>query len=124
VATGQPQYWTVWQGQLMLMPNPGLDVAYDLTIRGYRQPVWSSAASTIPDIDPRLHPAVAYYTMALSYAAQEDEVLEGVYMARWDRDCRAFMKAILDPPRHRPVVLNGGGWGGGVPAYTINVPSN
>jgi hypothetical protein len=121
-ATGEPQYWTVWQGQLLLMPNPGLNVAYDLTIRGYRQPVWSNAASTIPDIDARLHPAMAYYAMSLSYAAQEDEVLEGVYMARWDRDCRGFMKAILDPPRHRPVVLNGAGRAYGVPAYIINAP--
>ena len=43
--------------------------------------------------------------MALAYAAQEDEILEGVYMARWDRDAKAFMGAIMDPPRHRPLVL-------------------
>jgi hypothetical protein len=122
VTTGEPSYWTTWQGQLLLMPNPGVDTTYGLTIRGYRQPVWDNLASTIPDVDTRLHPALAYYTMALSYAAQEDEVLEGVYMARWERDCRSLMSAILDPPRHRPVVLNGSSIRWGAPAFYINPP--
>lgn len=103
-----PTYWSTWSRQMWLWPNPGLDVSYDLVVRGYRQPTWDIAASTIPDIDERLHLALAYYAMALTYAAQEDEILEGVYMARWDRDVSAFSRAILDPPRHRPLVLNGG----------------
>lgn len=122
VVTGQPSYWTTWAGQLMLMPNPFGEAAYDVTIRGYRQPLWDNAASTIPDMDARLHPALAYYAMSLSYAAQEDEVLEGVYMARWDRDCRSLMRAILDPPRHRPVVLNGALSRGAVPSFYIVPP--
>lgn len=108
IATGDPVYWSVWQRDMSLWPNPGTNVTYDMTVRGYSQPVWDNAASKIPDIDVRLHPAIAYYAMGLSYAAQEDEILEGVYMARWDRDVKSFMGAIMDPPRHRPLVLNGG----------------
>jgi hypothetical protein len=108
VAIGDPVYWSTWGRQMTLWPSPGPDVSFDVGVRGYRQPLWDEAASTIPDIDPRLHPALAYYAMALTYAAQEDEILEGVYMARWDRDAKAFMGAIMDPPRHRPLVLNGG----------------
>jgi hypothetical protein len=80
VTTGDPASFSIWGREICLWPNPGLDVTYDLQVRGYRQPVWSDAAGTIPDIDPRLHPALAYYAMALAYAAQEDEILEGVYM--------------------------------------------
>jgi hypothetical protein len=108
IATGIPVYWSTWGRNMTLWPNPGLDNTHDLTIRGYRQPVWSNAASDIPDLDPRLHPALAYYAMALAYSAQEDEILEGVYMARWDRDAKALMGSIMDPPRHRPLVMNGG----------------
>lgn len=108
ITQGNPTYWSTWGRELSLWPNPGPTVSFDLTVRGYRQPVWDNAASTIPDIDDRLHPALAYYAMALTYSAQEDEILEGVYMARWDRDAKAFMGAIMDPPRHRPLVLNGG----------------
>jgi hypothetical protein len=123
VAIGDPVYWSAWGREMQLWPNPGLDVSYDLTVRGYRQPVWDEAASTIPDIDPRLHPALAYYAMALSYAAQEDEILEGVYLARWDRDTKALMGAIMDPPRHRPLVLNGGPAVLGGSSYYIVPPS-
>jgi hypothetical protein len=123
VTTGTPVYWSTWGRDLYLWPNPGLDVSYDFTVRGYRQPVWNNAASAIPDLDERLHPAVAYYAMGLAYAAQEDEILEGVYMARWDRDISAFMGAILDPPRHRPLVLNGGPAVVGGASYVIVPPT-
>ena len=123
VATGTPVYWSTWGREMSLWPNPGPDISYDVTVRGYRQPVWDEAASTIPDIDERLHPAVAYYAMALTYAAQEDEILEGVYMARWDRDAKAFMGAIMDPPRHRPLVMHGGTAVLGGASYYIVPPS-
>lgn len=121
--TGVPVYWTAWAGQMWFMPSPGSVGTFDVHVRGYRQPVWTDGASTIPDIDPRLHLALGYYAMSLSYAAQEDEVLEGVYMARWERDCRGLMQAILQPPRHRPLVLGGGGLRGGYPAFVINPPA-
>lgn len=123
VAIGDPVYWSAWGREMQLWPNPGLDLSYDLTVRGYRQPVWDEAASTIPDLDARMHPCLAYYAMALTYAAQEDEILEGVYMARWDRDAKAFMGAIMDPPRHRPLVLNGGPAVLGGSSYYIVPPS-
>jgi hypothetical protein len=123
-SVGVPVYWTAWQGQLWFMPSPGSSGVFSFNVRGYRQPVWSDGASSIPDIDARLHPALCYYAMGLSYAAQEDEVLEGVYMARWERDCRGLMQAILQPPRHRPLVMGGGGSMGGYPAYVINPPAS
>lgn len=120
---GTPAYYSVWGRELNLWPNPGVDVNYDMVVRGYRQPVWSNEASGIPDLDERLHPAVAYYAMSLVYSAQEDEILEGVHMARWDRDVRGLMKAILDPPRHRPLVMNGGDRGLGGNSFVINPPA-
>ena len=122
IATGTPEYYSIWQRSLWLWPNPGADVSYDLTVRAYRQPVWSNEASSIPDLDERMQRTLAYYAMALAYAAQEDEILEGVYMARWDRDVKAFMGAIMDPPRHRPLVLNGGPAVLGGATYVINPP--
>jgi hypothetical protein len=124
IAIGDPVYWSTWEREMSLWPNPGLDVSYDVTVRGYRQPVWDDAASTIPDVDTRLHPAIAYYAMSLAYAAQEDEILEGVYLARWDRDAKAFMGAIMDPPRHRPLVMHGGTAVLGGASYYIVPPAS
>jgi|SRR5215471_229965 len=120
LTTGVPVYWSVWGRELRLWPVP---TSADLQVRGYRQPVWDDAASTIPDLDERLQFALAYYAMGLSYAAQEDEILEGVYMARWDRDVKAIMGAIMDPPRHRPLILNGGPAALGGNSYYIVPPA-
>lgn len=122
VQTGAPVYYSVWQNKMTLWPQPGT-LPYDLTVRAYRQPVWTSASSDVPDLDDRLHVTLAYYAMSLVYAQQEDEILEGVYMARWQRDLSQQMKTILEAPHHRPLVLHGGAMIGGAPSYVINPPT-
>jgi hypothetical protein len=122
ITTGAPLYWSFWVDQMYLWPTPEVTLSYDITVRGYRRPLWNDAASTIPDMDVRLHQAICYYAMGLSYAAQEDEILEGVYMARWNRDAVARMKAIMEPSHHRPLVLHGGTPVGGVSPYVVNLP--
>ena len=129
VLTGEPLYYSIYGvdagglPQLYLWPTPDTTAGpYQLTIRAYRKPVWDSGASIIPDMDPRLHLCLAYYAMGLVYAAQEDEILEGVYMSRWQRDLAQTAKMILNPRHHRPLVMNGGAPIGGVPSYYIVPP--
>jgi hypothetical protein len=122
--TGTPIYVSFWGGQMWLWPRVGLDQAFDVTLRAYRQPVWSNGASDIPDLDPRLHTTLAYFAIALAYAAQEDEILEGVYMARWDRDLKNQMRTIMEPIHNRPLVMHGGATIGGVPSFVINLPES
>ena len=122
VNVGTPVYYSLWGGKLHLWPHLDTAATYDMTLRAYRQPVWSNGASDIPDLDPRLHATLAYFAIALAYAAQEDEILEGVYMARWDRDLKNQMRTIMEPMHHRPLVLHGGSTIGGVPSYVINPP--
>lgn len=121
VATGTPAYVSVWQNKLWLWPRYDTDTEYDLVLRGYRQPVWTNGASDIPDLDSRLHATLAYFAIALAYAQQEDEVLEGVYMARWERDLRMQLRSIKEPVRNTPLVLNGARVYG-VSSYVINPP--
>jgi hypothetical protein len=124
VVTGAPIYYSLWQDKMQLWPQPEeASLPYDLQVRAYRQPVWDNGSSAVPDLDERLHITLAYYAMALVYAQQEDEILEGVYMARWQRDLSQQMKAILEAPHHRPLVLHGGATVGGVPSYVINPPA-
>lgn len=124
VHTGPPIYYSLWENKLTLWPQPEqAALPYSLSVRAYRQPVWTNGSSDVPDLDDRLHVTLAYYAMSLVYAQQEDEILEGVYMARWQRDLSQQMKAILDAPHHRPLVLHGGATIGGVPSYVI-IPPN
>ena len=123
VAFGVPIYYSLWKRTLYLWPRVETQEEVVLSMRGYRQPVWSNVASAVPDIDPSLHIALCYFAMSLAMAAQEDEILEGVYLSRWDRDVRQQVKMLTQPSMHRPLVMHGGAPVGGVPPYVI-VPPN
>jgi hypothetical protein len=124
--TGQgeraPMYYSVFGGQLYLWPLPGDQQHVDLVLRGYRQPVWDDAASTVPDLDPRLHVTLAYFAMSLVHAQQEDEVMEGVYLARWQRDLTQQLRTIMQPVGNKPLVMHGGAPIGGYASYVIVPP--
>ncbi len=121
-AHGRPIYFSVWGNELYLWPPVTTETTYDLVLRGYRQPLWDSAASTIPDMDVRLHIPLCYYALGLAYAKEEDEVMEGIYMARWQRDATQAAKMIMEPKHNRPLVLHGTAPIGGSSSYTVTPP--
>jgi hypothetical protein len=106
-----PYYYTLWGSELRLWPTSSADV--NLALRGYRHPSqWmvppTGGAGAVPDCDQRLHFLLCHYAIALCYAQQEDEVLEDVYMKRWQASFVAARNAICNPRHQRPLVLNGG----------------
>jgi len=121
---GQPVYYSIWQRQVWLWPRVDTASEYALRLRGYRQPAWSNVASAAPDLDERLHITLCYYAIALAYAAQEDEILEGQYMSRWDRDLRTQMKAILESVHNQPLILHGGSPIAGFPGFVVVLPES
>jgi len=121
-ADTNPLYFSVWGNEMFLWPRISKAEPLDLIVRGYRQPVWDNAASTIPDLDPRLHVTLAYFALSLAYAQQEDDVLEAAYLARWNRDLMQQIKTIMEPVHARPLVMHGGSPVGGVPSYVVFPP--
>ncbi len=117
-----PLYFSLWGTQMYLWPRINKAEPYDLLLRGYRQPVWTHAASDIPDLDPRLHVTLAYFALSLAYAQQEDDVLEAAYLARWNRDLMQQLKTMMEPMHARPLVMHGGSPVGGVPSYVVFPP--
>jgi len=106
--SGIPWYFSIWADQIELWPNPA--GVRNLLIRGYRRSKsWmADGAGAVPDCDERLHIWLAHYAIALCYAQQEDEVLEGTYLQRWQVGMAGARSAICSPRHHRPLVLNGG----------------
>ena len=105
----QPIYYTIWGNQITLWPHySGEPRSFHL--RGYRlEKNWvAEGASAEVDADIRLHQLLIHYAIALAYAQQEDEVLEDVYMKRWQSSYMAAHNAICSPRHHRPVIMNGG----------------
>ena len=106
-----PSYYSIYGGAIVLWPELAAGSAdRNFLLRGYRLPQdWiSQGASAEPDCDARLHQLLAHYAIALAYAQQEDEVLEDVYMKRWQSSYLAAHSAICNPRHHRPLILNGG----------------
>jgi hypothetical protein len=103
-----PMYYSLWGPGLRLWPSP--DVEIQLQVRGYRDslPWMAGGTSAEPDLDPRLHISLAHYAIALSYAQQEDDVLEDVYMKRFTAGFQIAHEAICNPRHHRPVIYAGG----------------
>jgi len=108
--SANPMYYSVFGTDLSLWPAPPADFARAYRLSGHRLPLdWqASGAGAAPDCDVRLHQLLAHYAIALCYAQQEDEVLEDVYMKRWQQSYLAAHHAICQPRHHRPLILNGG----------------
>ena len=102
--TTQPMYYTIWSSVLRLWPDPDTD--RPLRLRGFRfASNWvTQGAGAEVDADPRLHILLAHYAIALSYAQQEDEVLEDVYMKRFQAGFAAARNAICNTRHHRPLI--------------------
>jgi hypothetical protein len=119
-------YWSVWGGQIYFWPAPVDQSERTFHLRGHRMPTdWIAAGATgVPDCDERLHQLLIHYAIALAYAQQEDEVLEDVYMKRWQSNLNMIAGAILKPRYHRPGVLSGGIDGGFIPtSVRWNLPT-
>lgn len=128
-ASTQPNYYTIWGEKLRLFPPMKFATPRNYILRGYRKPVnWiASGPDSSPDCDGRLHAPLIHYAIALAYAQQEDEVLENVYMARWQSDVNRIAAAIMEPRHQQPLVMAGGsitpiGHSPGMPRYTVNTP--
>lgn len=117
-----PLYYSLWGGQMFLWPRVSDDADVQLLLRGYRQPVWDNGASAIPDLDPRLHVTLCYFAMALVHAQQEDEVMEGVYTVRWQRDLTQQLRTIMQPVGNKPLVMHGGAVPGGMNTFVVIPP--
>jgi hypothetical protein len=108
-------WFTTYGGVLRVWPEITPSAEEEYIVRGQRIPGQpGSGATSVPDIDVRLHRTLCHYVIALMYANQEDEVLEEVYMKRWMANFAAIRRAIFTARSSRPLVLNGGlrayGW--------------
>lgn len=108
-AEGIPCYYTIENMTIYLHPSHE-EGTINYLLRGHRYSTdWvAEGPDAEPDCDVRMHQLLAHYAIALCYAQQEDEVLEDVYMKRWNGSFITAHNAICSPRHHRPVIFNGG----------------
>jgi hypothetical protein len=104
----RPLFFAEWAETIKLFPKP--DVAYPLTIRGYRKPsyTWVTDTTQPPDCDYRFHQAIAYYAISQAYKRQEDSEMSAVYQRSFDEAVGLARAEIMRPPSHRPMIMSRG----------------
>jgi hypothetical protein len=107
ITSGVPAWFSLWGGELYVWPSTNGETV--LTVRGWRKPTdWMANPATEIDADERLHLPVVHYACSLAYAQQEDDLLESMYLRRWDQGVVDAHRDIMRPQHDRPLVFAGG----------------
>lgn len=104
----RPYFYAIWDAALHLYPKP--DAIYSITVRAYRNPVytWLSDTSESIDIDEWFHILIPYFVLARVYQRQEDPELSQMYMRSFEEGVAMARRDLTKTPMARPLLLSGG----------------
>ena len=104
----RPYFYAMWDGALHLYPKP--DAAYSITVRAYRNPVytWLSNVNEAIDLDEWFHVLLAYFALARVYQRQEDPELSQMYMRSFEEGVAMARRDLMKTPSARPLLMSGG----------------
>jgi len=104
----RPYFYAIWDGALHLYPKP--DAVYNITVRAYRNPVytWLSNTNEAIDLDEWFHVLLAYFALARVYQRQEDPELSQMYMRSFEEGVAMARRDLMKTPSARPLLLSGG----------------
>lgn len=106
---GVPMWWSVRDGatpKLNLWPKP--DSVRSMTVTGYRNAVWGSAADQEPDLTEPLKHVIVDYVLSCWYDQQEDIQMADKYRKRYED---AVQRQIVNAQRAtqaRALIFGGG----------------
>ena len=104
----RPYFYAVWDGQLHLYAKP--DAVYPITVRAYRNPVytWLSTITDPIDFDEWFHILFAYFVLARVYQRQEDPELSAMYLKSFEEGVAMARRDLMKTPSARPLIVSGG----------------
>lgn len=104
----RPYFYAVWDGSLHLYPKP--DAIYTITVRAYRNPLYTWVLNTALniDIDDYFHLLIAYFVLARVYQRQEDPQLAQMYMSSFQEGVAMVRRDLMKTPSARPLLYSGG----------------
>jgi len=104
----RPYFYAIWDSALHLYPKP--DAVYSITVRAYRNPLytWVTDTSISMDIDEWFHLLIPYFVLARVYQRQEDPELSQMYMRSFEEGVAMARRDLTKTPMARPLLLSGG----------------
>jgi len=105
---GRPYFYSFWDGQLLFWPKP--DTVYNMTIRAYRNPVYTWLTNTEEDIDidEWFHALLPYFVLARVYQRQEDAELSAMYLRSFEEGVGLARRDLMKASSAQPVIMSGG----------------
>jgi len=104
----RPFFFALWDGQLHLYAKP--DLVYPITVRAYRNPVytWLTTITDPIDCDEWFHILLVYFVLSRVYQRQEDPELSQMYLKSFEEGVAMARRDLMKSPSARPILLSGG----------------
>jgi hypothetical protein len=104
----RPYFYALWDGQLHLYAKP--DAVYAITVRAYRNPVytWLTSITQVIDCDEWFHILLVYFVLSRVYQRQEDPDLSQMYLKSFEEGVAMARRDLMKTPSARPMLLSGG----------------
>ena len=105
---GRPYNYSFWDKKLQLWAKP--DAIYTLTVRAFRNPVytWLTTTSQDIDLDEWFHAILPYFVLARVYQRQEDDELATMYMKSFEEGVAFARRDLMKASSAQPVVMSAG----------------
>ena len=104
----RPYFYSFWDKKLQLWAKP--DIVYPMTVRAFRNPVytWLTNIAEDIDLDEFFHAILPYFVLARVYQRQEDSDLANMYMKSFEEGVAFARRDLMKASSAQPVVMSGG----------------
>jgi hypothetical protein len=104
----RPYFYAFWDKKLNLWAKP--DAVYPITVRAFRNPVytWLSNTSETIDLDEWFHALLPYFVIARVYQRQEDSDLSAMYMRSFEEGVGLARRDLMKASSAQPVIMSAG----------------
>jgi len=104
----RPYFYSFWDKKLQLWAKP--DIVYPMTVRAFRNPVytWLTNITQDIDLDEWFHAILPYFVLARVYQRQEDSELANMYMKSFEEGVAFARRDLMKASSAQPVVMSGG----------------
>jgi hypothetical protein len=104
----RPYFYSFWDKKLLLWAKP--DIVYPMTVRAFRNPVytWLTNVNEDIDLDEFFHAILPYFVLARVYQRQEDSDLANMHMKSFEEGVAFARRDLMKASSAQPVVMSGG----------------
>ena len=102
----RPYFFSFWDKKLQLWAKP--DAIYPITVRAYRNPIytWLTNTGEAIDLDEWFHALLPYFVIARVYQRQEDSDLSAMYMRSFEEGVGLARRDLMKASSAEPVIIS------------------